>query len=694
MSDHVHAANERALQPSTTGFDVNAAAAEVRAELSPAAAPERPRWTAADYGWDPADANAVAWAAYYSDLGVDPVALAAQQAAEAAPQATPAAELAPEPEPTLGPAAAEEVRQADPEPQPALELTPQAVEAEALAAPEAAASDAMAVAAEPLLTTDDPLLDDLSFAPVSTTDAPGMVDAGSAMWELLPAESPATGAPAEAELPHELPAGWLDDGRARLDDFQLASGGSFDETTAPIGDQGEPISGEQADAMDPLLPEVPPLDLGLAEDRLPTAAAPATAAPEPVAAAELLAIPDGDLAAPGAELSIDLGFFEDEPLEAAVAGLATEPQHDLGWAAYAVPQGDAAVDLASFDAEPQHETEPRHDTSLASEGTAMWGLGRAPAVPRSTAAEVLGDAAPLPIPASPPPSSDLGEPIDGSLCLEPVLDAPEPTAAAPLPPDPWDVPAAPASAVEVAPAAGAGPSDLDAPEVAPPAEPAEAILEVGAEVVEVTAEPVEPEPLPAPPAIAPAAPALAPEPSPAPANVHPAAADEPAAFEPPAPPVEEPLPGADLLAGLRADLAAPEPEPVAPAAAVPSSFIAGTHRVVVHTSDGQVKRGTLRNATLDGPELELWPQAGIVPESLQAQGVKAIFFMLSAGEPPPAPVGKKVRVTFRDGRQVAGFSPDYAPDCVGFFMVPADTRTHTARIWVYRASVRQVTVSP
>jgi hypothetical protein len=284
---------------------------------------------------------------------------------------------------------------------------------------------------------------------------------------------------------------------------------------------------------------------------------------------------------------------------------------------------------------------------------------------------------------------------------------------APLPPDPWDVPAAATSAVEVAPAVGTGPIDLGAPEVAPPAEPAEAILEVGAEVVEVAAaEPVEPEqlpePLPAPQALAPAAPAPAPEspppapaaPAPAPesppalANVHPAAASGPAALEPPALPVEEPLPGADLLAGLRADLAAPEPEPVAPAAAVPSSFIAGAHRVVVHTSDGQVKRGSLRDATLEGPELQLWPQAGLVPEPLLAQGVKAIFFMLSAGEPPPAPVGKKVRVTFRDGRQVAGFSPDYAPDCVGFFMVPADTRTHTARIWVYRASVRQVTVSP
>jgi hypothetical protein len=73
--------------------------------------------------------------------------------------------------------------------------------------------------------------------------------------------------------------------------------------------------------------------------------------------------------------------------------------------------------------------------------------------------------------------------------------------------------------------------------------------------------------------------------------------------------------------------------------------------------------------------------------------VKAIFFMLAAGEKAPLAEGKRVRVTFRDGRQVAGFSPDYTEAGAGFFMIPADTRTNTGRIWVYRAAVKQVSVS-
>jgi hypothetical protein len=51
-----------------------------------------------------------------------------------------------------------------------------------------------------------------------------------------------------------------------------------------------------------------------------------------------------------------------------------------------------------------------------------------------------------------------------------------------------------------------------------------------------------------------------------------------------------------------------------------------------------------------------------------------------------------VRVTFADGRQISGLSPDYSPDSLGFFVLPLDTRTNTARVWVYRGSARQITI--
>ncbi|HEY8207693.1 MAG TPA: hypothetical protein VIG99_09445 [Myxococcaceae bacterium] len=120
------------------------------------------------------------------------------------------------------------------------------------------------------------------------------------------------------------------------------------------------------------------------------------------------------------------------------------------------------------------------------------------------------------------------------------------------------------------------------------------------------------------------------------------------------------------------------------------SFLEGEHRVIIHTVEGQVKRGVIRNVDLMDQAIPLEQQAGFPPERIPIGRVKAIFFMTQAGVRLPAPSGEKIRVTFRDGRQVAGFSNDYKASDLGFFMVPADTRTNTARIYVFRSSVQAI----
>ncbi len=161
-------------------------------------------------------------------------------------------------------------------------------------------------------------------------------------------------------------------------------------------------------------------------------------------------------------------------------------------------------------------------------------------------------------------------------------------------------------------------------------------------------------------------------------------AEAPADVAPPPPDDATALAASPLLAASAAASPPPAPAPFR---------VAGTHRVVVHTVEGQVKRGILEEPDLASPILTLASQPGQPGEQVAMDKVKAIFFMLAPGEKAPAPEGKKVRVTFHDGRQVAGFSPDYDESGVGFFMFPGDTRTNTGRIWVYRSAVRQVTVS-
>jgi hypothetical protein len=165
----------------------------------------------------------------------------------------------------------------------------------------------------------------------------------------------------------------------------------------------------------------------------------------------------------------------------------------------------------------------------------------------------------------------------------------------------------------------------------------------------------------------------------------------PASAESLAPPLPPPLPPHVAPA---APVDAPEPVTGPPAAdpfSPSPSFVSGEHRVVLHTVEGQVMRGMLANADLADAELPLLQPNGAVAR-VPATHLKAVFFMLPAGERPPAAAGTRVRVTFGDGRQVAGLSPEYAPESAGFFVLPVDTRTNTARVWVYRGAVQHITI--
>jgi len=140
-------------------------------------------------------------------------------------------------------------------------------------------------------------------------------------------------------------------------------------------------------------------------------------------------------------------------------------------------------------------------------------------------------------------------------------------------------------------------------------------------------------------------------------------------------------------------LAAPAPPPVVAAAPAGGAVVPvpGEHRIILHTVEGQVKRGAIVDAKLGEPQVHLQLASG-GNEVLPKERVKALFFMLAPGARPPATAGAKVRVTFKDGRQVAGFSVDHQSQAAGFFVVPADNRTNTERIFIFRHAVQSVAV--
>ena len=145
---------------------------------------------------------------------------------------------------------------------------------------------------------------------------------------------------------------------------------------------------------------------------------------------------------------------------------------------------------------------------------------------------------------------------------------------------------------------------------------------------------------------------------------------------PPPPPATDVATGAEVFGG----------------AYLSPTFVEGEHRVVLHTLEGQVRRGMVRDVDLLDPVIRL-EQPGRPPEAIAAERVKAIFFMQEPGSPPPPSRGRRIRVGFSDGRQIVGFSEDVDGGEQGFFLVPADTRTHTARIYVFRAGVQSISAA-
>ena len=363
-------------------------------------------------------------------------------------------------------------------------------------------------------------------------------------------------------------------------------------------------------------------------------AAPAEGAAEPPAAPEAPApAKENDTA------SWDLGSVLPEP-GTAPAGTAVPDERDPGvtaqWSLAQVTGASAPAAAAFQDQEP--EPALLDELQLESQGS----FGDA-----APAAEPPPAAAPPPAPAPTPAAAEELAAAPVEVSDDEIIEVGD---------DAFEVAEVPAEQ-PAGPRAAPGPSVDELP-----------VLEA-VELTELVEEPPPPPPAPV-------------EPPPEPLALEPVP-PEPAAE--PAPPPGEPVP----LESLTIDEEPLVEEPAAPR----GRLVPGLHRVVLHTVEGQVMRGLLQDPDLLASAVALSAQPDAPPEPVTADRLRAIFFMLAPGEKAPEPQGLKVRVTFRDGRQVAGFSRDYDPEAPGFFMIPAESRTNTARIWVYRSAVRQVSVS-
>jgi len=98
---------------------------------------------------------------------------------------------------------------------------------------------------------------------------------------------------------------------------------------------------------------------------------------------------------------------------------------------------------------------------------------------------------------------------------------------------------------------------------------------------------------------------------------------------------------------------------------------------------------------------EVGVPAGTEPIEVSMKELKALFFVKDlAGnpeyheakdfDPNKPPIGRKLRVQFKDGEVLVGTTQGYQPSRPGFFIEPADENSNNERCYVVTAATQEV----
>ena len=126
------------------------------------------------------------------------------------------------------------------------------------------------------------------------------------------------------------------------------------------------------------------------------------------------------------------------------------------------------------------------------------------------------------------------------------------------------------------------------------------------------------------------------------------------------------------------------------------------NKVVARFADGRLLKGMTADFF---PNKDLFhvsdafAEPGAEPVEVRAQDLKALFFVKDfAGNPGyqeakefvRPPVGRAIRVVFKDGEVLVGTTQGYQPGRPGFFLEPADPDSNNERCFVVSAATQEI----
>lgn len=123
-----------------------------------------------------------------------------------------------------------------------------------------------------------------------------------------------------------------------------------------------------------------------------------------------------------------------------------------------------------------------------------------------------------------------------------------------------------------------------------------------------------------------------------------------------------------------------------------------TNKVVARYRDGKILKGKTSNFSPMRNYFHLETLSGDIVQVNVSQ-LKAVFFVKdfignkdydeTYDDQIPGG-GKKVKERFYDGEIIIGYTLAYAPDRIGFFLIPADKGSNNSRIFVVNSSTESV----
>jgi hypothetical protein len=130
------------------------------------------------------------------------------------------------------------------------------------------------------------------------------------------------------------------------------------------------------------------------------------------------------------------------------------------------------------------------------------------------------------------------------------------------------------------------------------------------------------------------------------------------------------------------------------------------NQIVARYADGHVVKGITNDFLPAKDRFHLFLEGcapGTRAVEILVADLKALFFVKDlAGspehnesnqfDPVKPPVGRKIRVVFKDGEVVVGTTQGYQPGRPGFFLVPADGNSNNNRCFVVAAATKEVTL--